>query len=222
MNDLSEKAILISGASSGIGRATARLLASKNAAVMLAARRKDRLESLKKEIEDAGGKAAVCVTDVTDPGQFKKAADRTIEAFGGVDVLFNNAGVMPLSFMDKLKTSEWHWMIDVNIKGVLNGIAAVLPHFLSRDRGHLVNVSSVAGHMVFPGSAVYSGTKYAVRAISEGLRMELHPKTQIRVTQISPGAVSTELADSISDSDVLETGNRTRCVHWKPKQSQRP
>ena len=217
MTDLSDKAILITGASSGIGEATARVLASHNAAVMLAARRADRLASLKKEIEASGGRAEICVTDVTDQGQFQQAADRTIDRFGKIDVLFNNAGIMPLSYMNKLKVAEWHRMVEVNIKGVLNGIAAVLSHFLNRQEGHLINVSSVAGHVVFPGSAVYSATKFAVRAITEGLRMELHPATQIRVSLISPGAVSTELADAITDPDVLENWKKIPVIPMAPE-----
>lgn len=217
MSKLSGKTALISGASSGIGRATARALAAENVSVMLAARRKERLESLKKEIDAMGGRAACQVTDVTRPKHFRQAAEAAIEHFGGIDVLFNNAGVMPLSYMAKGHLEEWHRMVDVNIKGVLNGIAATLPHFLERGEGHLINVSSVAGHVVFPGSAVYSGTKFAVQAISEGLRMELHPQTRIRVTLISPGAVSTELAESISDADVLENWKQTPVTPMAPE-----
>ncbi len=204
MSDLTGKTVLISGASSGIGRATALALAGAGASVMLTARRKERLEDLKREIEARRGRAALAVTDVTRPDQFRRAAEAAVERFGRVDILFNNAGVMPLSYMAKGKLDEWHHMVDVNIKGILNGIAAVLPLFLEQGEGHLINVSSVAGHVVFPGSAVYSGTKFAVRAITEGLRMELHPGTRIRVSLISPGAVSTELADSITDEDVLD------------------
>jgi len=201
--NFSNKSVLITGASSGIGQATAIELAGKNARVMLAARREARLEALKADIAAKGGEAELCVIDVTDPIQCKTAAERTIAAFGKIDVLFNNAGIMPLSYLAKGHIDEWHRMIDVNMKGVLNGIAAVLPHFLERDEGHIINVSSVAGHVVFPGSAVYSATKFAVCAISDGLRMELHPGSRIRVTVISPGAVSTELADCITDPDVL-------------------
>jgi len=204
MSKLAGKTALISGASSGIGRATAIAMAAQKVSVMLIARRKERLQRLKEEIEASGGQAAFQVTDVTRPEQFRKAAVAAVEQFGRIDILFNNAGVMPLSYMAKGHLEQWHQMVDVNIIGVLNGIAAVLPYFLKRKEGHLINVSSVAGHVVFPGSAVYSGTKFAVRAITEGLRMELHPQTRIRVTLISPGAVSTELAESITDSDVLE------------------
>lgn len=198
------KTAIITGASSGIGQATAKELAGKGYAVMLAARREERLVELKKEIEAAGGTAAYKVTDVTSVSEMQELADAAIEKFGQVDVLVNNAGLMPLSFLNKLKISEWDQMVDVNIKGVLYGIAAVLPHMEERKTGHIVNVASVAGHDVTKGSAVYSGTKFAVRAITEGLRQELDPAMAIRATIVSPGAVATELAETITDQDILD------------------
>src|SRR5690606_14104645 len=172
----------ITGASSGIGQAAAKELAGQGYSVMLAARREDRLMELKQAIEETGGTAEYVVTDVTSAEQMKALAEAAIERFGRIDVLLNNAGLMPLSFMNKLKLDEWDRMVDVNIKGVLYGIAAVLPHMESQKEGHIINISSVAGHSVTPGSAVYSGTKFAVRAISEGLRQEIDPSMDIRVT----------------------------------------
>lgn len=197
------KTAIVTGASSGIGQATAKELAAKGYHVMLAARREDRLAELKNEIEAAGGSAQYKVTDVTSADEMKALAQATLEKTGNIDVLVNNAGLMPLSFMNKLKVDEWDQMVDVNIKGVLYGIAAVLPIMEKQKFGHILNVSSVAGHQVFKGSAVYSGTKYAVRAISEGLRQEIDTSHEIRVTIVSPGAVETELTNTITDEDVL-------------------
>lgn len=194
---------IITGASSGIGQATAKKLAGKGIRVMLAARREERLIKLKKEIEAAGGKAEYLVTDVTSADDMEALAKATIDHFGQINILINNAGLMPLSLMSKRKIDEWDRMIDVNIKGVLYGIAAVLPYMEKQKNGHIINISSVAGHIVWPGSAVYSGTKYAVRAISDGLRQEINPADNIRVTIVSPGTVATELTDTITDEDVL-------------------
>ncbi|GKW44507.1 SDR family oxidoreductase [Planococcus sp. NCCP-2050] len=202
---MATKSAIITGASSGIGQAAAKELAGQGYSVMLAARREDRLVELKQAIEEAGGTAEYVVTDVTSAEQMKALADAAIERFGRIDVLLNNAGLMPLSFMNKLKLDEWDRMVDVNIKGVLYGIAAVLPHMESQKEGHIINISSVAGHSVTPGSAVYSGTKFAVRAISEGLRQEIDPSMDIRVTIVSPGAVATELVNTITDDDVLDS-----------------
>ncbi|MCJ1908951.1 SDR family oxidoreductase [Planococcus ruber] len=200
---MATKSAIITGASSGIGQAAAKELAGQGYSVMLAARREDRLAELKKAIEEDGGTAEYLVTDVTSADQMKALAKAAIEHFGRIDVLLNNAGLMPLSFMNKLKLDEWDRMVDVNIKGVLYGIAAVLPQMESQKEGHIINISSVAGHSVTPGSAVYSGTKFAVRAISEGLRQEIDPAMAIRVTIVSPGAVATELVNTITDDDVL-------------------
>lgn len=172
---------------------------------MLAARREERLVDLKKEIEAEGGSADYKVTDVTSADEMKSLAQAALEKTGKIDILVNNAGLMPLSYMNKLKLDEWDQMVDVNIKGVLYGIAAVLPIMEEQKSGHILNVSSVAGHQVMKGSAVYSGTKYAVRAISDGLRQEIDPSHEIRVTIVSPGAVATELTDTITDDDVLDS-----------------
>lgn len=202
--DLTDKVAIVTGASSGIGEATARSLAQKGCKVVLAARRKERLENLKKEIEQDGGKALVVETDVTKRSDCKQLAEATKKEFGRIDILVNNAGLMPLSFVKKLKEDEWEKMVDVNIKGVLNCTAAVLPAMQEQKGGHMVNISSVAGRRNFPGGAVYCATKYAVRAFSEGLRQELSPSENIRVTIIEPGAVTTELPETITDEDILE------------------
>jgi NADP-dependent 3-hydroxy acid dehydrogenase YdfG len=200
MPNIEDKVVVITGASSGLGEAAARLLAQRGAKLMLAARREARLRAVSDEIDQAGGTVTYRVTDVTDRAQVRRLADAALERYGRIDVLVNNAGLMPLSPLDLLKVDEWDRMIDVNIKGVLYGIAAVLPHMRSRKQGHIINMSSVAGHKVFPTSAVYSATKYAVRAISEGVRQE--SSGEIRSTNISPGAVATELPSTISDADV--------------------
>lgn len=196
MSSLTQKVILITGASSGIGEATARHLASRGARVVLGARRTDRLEKLAAEIRTAGGTAEYRALDVTRLEDMQAFANFALQTFGQIDVIINNAGVMPLSPLAELKIAEWNRMIDVNIRGVLHGIAAVLPHMQARKSGHVINLSSIGGHQVWPTCAVYSGTKFAVRAISEGLRLETK---EIRVTVISPGVVESELADTISD-----------------------
>ena len=195
------KVVIITGASSGLGEATARHLSAEGATVVLAARRTNRIKSLADEINDNGGKALASTTDVTELEQIKKLVDKAVEEFGRVDVMLNNAGLMPLSPLERLKVDEWNQLIDVNIKGVLNGIAAALPFMKEQRSGHFINVSSVAGHVVIPGGVVYCATKHAVRAISEGLRKEVKPYN-IRTTIISPGAVATELPDSISEDDI--------------------
>ena len=204
MPDLSGSAAIVTGASSGMGEATARMLADEGASVALAARREERLEALRDEIEADGGSALVVPTDVTDRDQVQALADATQDAFGRVDILINNAGIMPLSLMENLHEEEWEQMVDVNIKGVLHAIGAVLPSMMHQESGHIVNISSVAGRRTFPGSAVYSGTKFFVRALSETMRNELTPKHNIRVTSIEPGAVDTELTHTITDEDVME------------------
>jgi NADP-dependent 3-hydroxy acid dehydrogenase YdfG len=192
------KVVVITGASSGLGEAVARLLAAEGASVVLGARRRDRIEALAKELTGRGGKAIAVTTDVTDRGQVKNLVDAAVKAYGRIDVMINNAGLMPQSLLERLKIDEWDRMIDVNIKGVLYGIAAALPYMKEQKSGHIINVSSVAGHKVGPGTAVYAATKYAVRALSEGLRQEVKPYN-IRTTVISPGAVATELPDSVTD-----------------------
>ena len=193
---LTEKVILITGASSGIGEATARHLAARGHKVVMGARRTDRLEKLAAEIRANGGTVEYTELDVTDLASVQAFAALALEKFGRMDVIINNAGVMPLSPLAELKVDEWNRMIDVNIRGVLHGIAAVLPHMTVRKSGHVINVSSIGGFQVWPTCAVYSGTKFAVRAISEGLRLETK---DIRVTTIYPGVVESELADTISD-----------------------
>lgn len=193
------KSAIVTGASSGIGEATALALAERGAKVALAARRADRLEALAERVRKVGGEAVAVETDVTDRAQVKALAERTKQAFGSIDILINNAGLMPLSLMKNLHEDEWERMVDVNVKGVLFCIGAVLPSMLEQGGGHIVNVSSVAGRRVFPGGAVYCGTKFAVGAISEGLRSELSANKRIRVTCIEPGVVSTELTTTITD-----------------------
>lgn len=194
------KVVVITGASSGLGEATARHLAALGAAVVLGARRMDLLNTIAEEITAAGGQAAVVQTDVTQAGDLKRLIDTALAVFGKVDVLVNNAGLMAIAPIDALKVEEWERMIDINIKGVLYGIAAALPHFRAQNSGHFINISSVAGAKVFsPGGTVYSGTKFAVRAISEGLRHEVGGA--IRTTTILPGAVATELAGGSSHAE---------------------
>lgn len=198
---LTDKVSLITGASSGIGEATALALAKAGSQVVLAARRADRLKAIKSRIEAEGGKALIVVTDVTSKKEVKNAVDQAVEHFGRINILINNAGIMPLAFMRNLRVEEWDRTIDVNIKGVLNGIAAALPVFRQQKSGHFVNIASVGGRRLYAGATVYCATKFAVRAISEGLRMELDPVERIKVTVIEPGAVKTELPNSITDSE---------------------
>lgn len=197
MSNLNEKVIIITGASSGIGEATARLLAKNGAKVILGARRTDRLEAIANSIHADGGIAEYQALDVTQRSQLEAIVQFAQTKFGRVDVLINNAGVMPLSALEQLKVEEWERMIDVNIKGVLYGIAAALPVMKAQKTGQIINISSIGGHAVSPTAAVYCATKFAVGAISEGLRQEVGG--DIRVTVISPGVTESELADSISD-----------------------
>jgi len=197
------KVVVITGASSGLGEATARYLAERGAPIVLGARRVDRLEALASELTRAGAKAVALETDVTDVAQVRRLVDAAVEKFGRIDVMLNNAGLMPQSPLARLKIDEWDRMIDVNIKGVLYGIAASLPHMQRQKSGHIINVSSVAGHKVRANGAVYSATKSAVRVLTEGLRQEVKPYN-IRTTIISPGAVDSELPQSISEPDVAE------------------
>ncbi len=195
------KVIVITGASSGLGEATARHLAGEGAKLVLGARRLDRLQALAKEL-NLSPEAAV-QTDVADREQVKRLVDAAVAAHGRVDVIINNAGVMPHSPLERGKVDDWDRMIDVNLKGVLYGIAAALPYMKVQKSGHIINVSSVAGHKVRPGSAVYAATKAAVRMLSEGLRQEVKPYN-IRTTIISPGAVQSELPQSITEADVAK------------------
>ncbi|UPK37218.1 SDR family oxidoreductase [Bradyrhizobium sp. 186] len=202
MFDLKGKVVAITGASSGIGEAAARLLATAGAKVVLGARRTDRLEAIVAHIRREGGDADFLTIDVSKRKDLERLVKKAGDRFGRLDVLIGNAGLMPLSPLDQLKVDEWERMIDVNIKGVLYGIAAALPIFRKQGSGHFINISSVAGHRVSPNGAVYAGTKFAVRAISEGLRQEVGNK--VRVTVISPGAVESELSSTISDPDVKQ------------------
>lgn len=197
------KVVIITGASSGLGEATARHLSAQGATVVLGARRVERIESLAAELTGSGGKALAVETDVTHAEQVKRLVDAGVKEYGRVDVMLNNAGLMPHSPLERLKVEDWEQMIDVNLKGVLYGIAASLPYMKEQKSGHFINVSSVAGHKVRAGGVVYAATKHAVRVISEGLRMEVKPYN-IRTTVISPGAVATELVDRITEPDILE------------------
>lgn len=193
MNSINGKVILITGASSGIGEACARRLSQQGAKLVLAARRTDRLAKLAAEL---GGDVLWAATDVTRLEDLQALAASAQKRFGGIDVLINNAGIMPISMLAQGQVEDWSRMIDVNIKGVLHGIHAVLNGMLSQGSGHIITISSVAGLTVGPGSAVYSATKFAVRAISEGLRQECVGK--VRVTSICPGLVTSELTESIT------------------------
>jgi len=197
--NIAGKVVIITGSSSGIGKETAKHLAEKGACVVLGARRKEKLETITKEILDRGGKASFLATDVTQKEDVAALVRHGLDQFGRIDVLVNNAGFMAIAPLSEVKTDEWDRMIDINIKGVLYGVAAVLPEFQARESGHFINISSVAGLKVFsPGGTVYSGTKFAVRAISEGLRHEAGGN--IRTTTILPGAVESELKHGSVDS----------------------
>ena len=200
MRNIENMVVMITGASSGFGMVAAKMLVEKGAKVILGARREDRLEALSKELGEEN--VAYQVMDITDKNQVHALAALGIKKFNQIDALVNNAGIMPLSLLNAGRTDEWDQMIDTNIKGVLYGIDATLNHMLERGDGIIINISSVAGLRVFEGCAVYSGTKYAVRAISEGLRMETAGK--IQVTCIYPGAFQTELGASIKDASMLE------------------
>jgi NADP-dependent 3-hydroxy acid dehydrogenase YdfG len=200
MSDVKGKVIAITGASSGIGEAAGRLLAASGAKVVLGARRAERLKAIAADIRGNGNEAEFQAIDVSQRHDMESFVKTAQDRFGRLDVLVSNAGVMPLSPLSELKVDEWDRMIDVNIRGVLYGIAAALPVFRKQGDGHFLTVSSVAGHRVAPNGAVYAGTKFAVRAISEGLRQEAGDT--IRVTIISPGAVESELAETISNPDL--------------------
>jgi NADP-dependent 3-hydroxy acid dehydrogenase YdfG len=201
MSGINGKVIAITGASSGIGEAAARLLAQKGAHVVVGARRTERLEKLVSDIRAEGGSAEFRALDVTSQEDVEAFVNYANDKFGKVDVVINNAGVMPLSPLEALKVNEWNQMIDVNIRGVLHGIGAGLPIMKKQGFGQFINVSSIGGHAVYPTAAVYCATKFAVIAISEGLRQE---NDNIRVTVISPGVTESELADTISDPGAAE------------------
>ena len=202
---INDKVVIITGASSGIGEATAKLLASKGAKLVLGARREDQLNQIVEEIEKDGGQAVYQKLDVTEPSDNDAIVRLAKETFGGVDVIFLNAGIMPNSPLSALKTDDWHQTVDVNVNGVLNGVAAVLPMFIEQKSGHIVATSSVAGLKAYPGGAVYGGTKWFVRDFMEVLRMESAMEgTNIRTATIYPAAIGTELLGTISDKDTAE------------------
>ena len=198
---IQNKVVVITGASSGLGEAAARRLAADGAKLVLGARRVDRLEEIADSL--SLGKQAVVRTDVTIANDVKNLVARAIDDYGRIDVMLNNAGIMPHSPLERCKIEDWDRTIDINIKGVLYGIAAALPHMKEQKSGHIINVSSVAGHKVRPSSAVYAATKTAVRVLSEGLRQEVKPYN-IRTTIISPGAVQSELPDSVTEPDIAD------------------
>lgn len=197
------KVVVITGASSGLGNATARHLSAQGGIVVLGARRVDLITALADDLAAQGGKALAIATDVTHYDQVQKLVDAAVQTYGRIDVMINNAGVAPISQLERIKVDEWDQMIDVNIKGVLYGIAAALPYMKQQKAGHILNVSSVAAYTITPATAVYSATKQAVRALSEGLRQEVKPYN-IRTTVISPGAIATELPNGVSEPEVAE------------------
>ncbi|MAU14521.1 MAG: oxidoreductase [Muricauda sp.] len=201
-NNIEGKVVVITGGSSGLGEATARYLAEKGAKIVLGARRLEKLEKIATDIKKNNGAVEILKTDVTNLNDVKALVKKAIDSFGKIDVLVNNAGIMPLAPMAALKVNEWDAMIDVNIKGVLYGIAAAMPEFQKQNSGHFINISSVAGLKVSPGGAVYSGTKFAVRAISEGLRQEVG--AAIRTTILSPGLIESELQFGSSDEQTSQ------------------
>ena len=202
-NKIKGKVVVITGASSGLGEAAARLLSAEGASVVLGARRADRLESLAGELNRNGGKAVAVATDVTQREQVKRLVDAAVQKFRRVDVMINNAGIMPRTPLERLTIDDWDRTIDINIKGVLYGVAAALPHMKQQKSGHMIFVSSVAGHKIGPDFAVYAATKHAVRALAEGFRQEVK-QYNIRTTIISPGAVATELPNSVTEADIAE------------------
>lgn len=215
MDDTAKKIVLVTGASSGIGAATTAHLARCGHHVVAVARRKDRIDQLVEEIAGHGGSATARVADVTDREQVAAVVAETVAEQGRLDVLVSNAGVMPLSRLDALLVEEWDRMIDVNVRGLLHGIAATLPVFQRQGYGHVVTVASIGAHEVSPVAAVYCATKYAAWAITEGLRLEVHPS--IRVTTISPGVVESELAESISDPGARNAMRDYRAVSIPPE-----
>lgn len=210
---MTQKVILITGASSGIGAGIARELAKTDAILLLGARRESRLAALAEELQFNGAEVAIKALDVTRREEVTQFVEYALERWGRVDVMINNAGIMPLSPMASLRVEEWEQMIDVNIKGVLYGIASVLPTMLAHQRGHIINVASIGALAVSPTAAVYCATKFAVRAISDGLRQE---NSQLRVTCVHPGVVESELASTITDPAAAEAMQHYRAIALQP------
>ena len=207
---IKDKVAIVTGASSGIGYATALALSRAGAKVAAGARRIDRLESLQSEITKNQGEIFIQKLDVTIKSECDAFADAVIRKWGAIDILVNNAGLQPLSFFKNLKVEEWDKMIDVNIRGVLYCTAAVISHMMNKKSGHIVNISSVAGRIVYPAGSVYCATKHAVTAFSEGLRQEFSQRSNIRVTCIEPGVVATELTNTITDAALEKYVERTK------------
>ena len=207
---ITDKVAIVTGASSGIGYATALALSRSGAKVAAGARRMDRLESLQNEISKNGGEVFVQKLDVTIKSECDALADAVLKKWGTIDILINNAGLQPLSFFKNLKVEEWDKMIDVNIRGVFYCTAAVIPTMMNKNSGHIVNISSMAGRVVYPSGSVYCATKHAVTAFSEGLRQEFSQRSNIRVTCIEPGVVATELMEAITDKALEKYVERTR------------
>jgi NADP-dependent 3-hydroxy acid dehydrogenase YdfG len=218
MSTLDGTVVAITGASSGIGEATARLLAAGGAPVVLGARRTDRIDIIAQDIRDAGGQAITCPTDVTQAEDLQRLVSTTVAEFGRIDVLVNNAGIAPISLVADLDTEGWTAMIDVNLRGVLHGIAAALPVFRTQGRGHLVTTVSTAGLTISPTMAVYAATKNAVRTLIEGLRQESTDGT-LRTTAISPGYVQTNLADSMPDPTIRQQIRDNMHAHAIPPEA---
>lgn len=210
MTVIKGKVAIVTGASSGIGQATALTLAKAGAKVAGGARRIDRLDALKAEIEQQGGETFVQKLDVTKKAECDAFVDAVVKKWSSVDILVNNAGLMPLSFFKNMQINEWDRMIDVNLKGVIYCTAAVIPHMMAKKSGHIVNLSSIAGRVVFPAGSVYCATKHAVTAFSEGLRQEFSQRSGIRVTCIEPGVVDTELNNSITDASLAKFVQSTK------------
>ncbi|WP_299290278.1 SDR family oxidoreductase [Nitrosopumilus sp.] len=209
---IKDKVVIITGASSGIGYAAAETLSKAGAKVAIGARRTDRLEELAKKISDDGGEVFYQKLDVTQRSECDNFAKAVLEKWGSIDILVNNAGLMPLSYFKNLKVDEWDRMVDVNLKGVLYCTSAVITHMNEKKSGHIVNVSSTAGRIVFPGGIVYCATKHAVTAFSEGLRQEFSVRSNIRVTSIEPGIVETELTDTITDESIKDYVENARKI----------
>jgi NADP-dependent 3-hydroxy acid dehydrogenase YdfG len=209
---IKDKVAIVTGASSGIGYATALALSRAGAKVAAGARRIDRLESLQREISKNGGEIFIQKLDVTVKSECDAFADAVIKKWDSIDILVNNAGLQPLSFFKSLKVNEWDKMIDVNIRGVLYCTAAVITHMVNKKSGHIVNISSVAGRIIYPAGSVYCATKHAVTALSEGLRQEFSQRSNIRITCIEPGIVSTELINTITDKALEKYVERTKQI----------